>query len=174
MTEAAAERAVRETDHFALFDLPPAFDLDLEQLQHRYHELQKRHHPDRREASDRDALLSARLNEAYRQLRSPVGRALCLLQRLGVQVEDNGKRLDAGQLQQQFELRAELEQAASTDQLDDLRSRARALLEDSGRAFADAWQKRDAGLAQRHYLQMLFTDRFVVAINQREDELLEI
>lgn len=67
--------------HFALFQMQPAFQLDLDQLSARYLELARGVHPDRfadaSEAEQRRALeQSANLNEAYQTLKSPAKRAL--------------------------------------------------------------------------------------------------
>lgn len=70
--------------HYALFELQPAFDLDLEQLSARYRELARKVHPDRfadaGESEQRQAIeQSANLNEAYQTLKSPSRRARYLL-----------------------------------------------------------------------------------------------
>lgn len=67
--------------HFALFDLQPGFNLDLDQLAVRYRELARGVHPDRfADASEREQRLaleqSAGLNEAYQTLKNPSKRAL--------------------------------------------------------------------------------------------------
>ena len=70
--------------HFALFELQPSFNLDLDQLATRYRELARSVHPDRfADASEREQRLaleqSASLNEAYQTLKSPPKRARYLL-----------------------------------------------------------------------------------------------
>src|SRR5690606_40089685 len=76
VANAAAARASTSEDavgipcHYALFELQPAFDLDLEQLSARYRELARKVHPDRfadaGESEQRQAIeQSANLNEAY-------------------------------------------------------------------------------------------------------------
>ena len=70
--------------HFALFDLQPAFRLDLDQLAARYRELARSVHPDRfadaDEREQRAALEhSASLNEAYQVLKNASARARYLL-----------------------------------------------------------------------------------------------
>ena len=71
-------------DHFALFDLSPAFRLDAALLDRRYLELQSQVHPDRfassGEAQRRVSLQWAtRVNEAYQTLKKPLSRAAYLL-----------------------------------------------------------------------------------------------
>jgi len=76
-------------DYFALFGLPRRYRFDPEQLDRSYRALQHKIHPDRfatgEEAQRRLALQSsARVNEAYRALRDPVGRAQYLLSLRGI------------------------------------------------------------------------------------------
>ena len=67
-------------NYFALFGLPQRYGFDPEQLDAAYRALQRVVHPDRYaaagDAERRVALQSsARVNEAYRALKDPVGRA---------------------------------------------------------------------------------------------------
>ena len=76
-------------DYFALFGLPPRYRFDAARLDAAYRALQTQVHPDRfaaaGEGERRLALQSsARVNEAYRALKDPVGRAQYLLSLHGV------------------------------------------------------------------------------------------
>jgi len=78
--------------HFELFGLPVRFALDAAALDRRYRELQREVHPDRF-ASAPDAerrvsmQLATRVNEAYQTLKSPLRRAVYILQLRGVDPE---------------------------------------------------------------------------------------
>jgi molecular chaperone HscB len=79
-------------NHFELFALPARFAVDAEALEARYHELQREVHPDRFAAapdSERrvSMQLATRVNEAYRTLKSPLKRAVYILQLRGVDPE---------------------------------------------------------------------------------------
>ena len=68
-----------EADHFALLALPRRLDLDLADLERRYHDAARLVHPDRHQAASaadqaRSVTASAALNRAYRTLRDPVER----------------------------------------------------------------------------------------------------
>jgi molecular chaperone HscB len=83
-------------DHFALFDFPPAFALDMAALDQRYRDIQARVHPDKHahlsDAEQRVAMQHAtHANEAYQTLKSPLKRAQYMLHLRGVdpQVERN-------------------------------------------------------------------------------------
>lgn len=77
------------SDHFALFGLAKAYDIDAGALQTRFRELQRMLHPDRfaqAPAAERSAsaFLASRLNEAYATLRDPLTRAHYFLQLHGI------------------------------------------------------------------------------------------
>jgi len=76
-------------NHFELFGLPARFAVDTAALEARYHELQREVHPDRfaaaSEAERRMSMqLATRVNEAYQTLKSPLRRAVYILQLRGV------------------------------------------------------------------------------------------
>lgn len=76
-------------NHFELFGLPARFAVDPAALDARYRELQREVHPDRFAAASRaeqrvSMQLATRVNEAYRTLKSPLRRAVYVLQLRGV------------------------------------------------------------------------------------------
>lgn len=78
-------------NHFELFDLPAAFNIDAAVLQQRYRKLQQTLHPDRfANGTEREKLLAvqrtAQLNDAYQTLRSPLLRAEYLLALRGIEL----------------------------------------------------------------------------------------
>ncbi len=101
-------------NHFELFGLPVAFEVDTARLAETYRELQRALHPDRfANASDRERRLSvqqaAQVNEAYQILRSPLRRARYLLELRGVEFDDEKQtHLDPEFLMTQMELREAL------------------------------------------------------------------
>ncbi len=75
-------------EYFRRFGLEPRWDLDLQDLERRFHSLSRALHPDRYARSspqERRAALdaSARLNDAWRTLKDPFLRAEYLLRELG-------------------------------------------------------------------------------------------
>jgi len=75
--------------HFELFGLLERFSIDVAALEARYHELQREVHPDRfaaaPDAERRVSMqLATRVNEAYQTLKSPLKRAVYILQLRGV------------------------------------------------------------------------------------------
>ena len=99
---------------FELFGVPVAYEVNLEQVQHRYLDLQKTVHPDKfANASDQEKRISmqqtSRINEAYNALRHPVDRAIYLLSLKGIDLNlENETTMDATFLMAQMEMREEL------------------------------------------------------------------
>jgi molecular chaperone HscB len=79
-------------NHFELFGVPVQFAVDAAELDRRYHELQREVHPDRfAAAADTERRVSmqlaTRVNEAYQTLKSPLKRAVYILQLRGADPE---------------------------------------------------------------------------------------
>ncbi len=77
------------TDPFSALGVAPRYDLDLGALERQHRELSRALHPDRyvgRSASERREALGRAIavNDAWRVLRDPVGRAEALLEKLGM------------------------------------------------------------------------------------------
>jgi len=104
-------------NHFQIFGVPARFEIDLESLETRYHELQREVHPDRfasaSQAEQRVSMqLATRVNEAYRTLKSPLRRAGYLLQLHGVDPEfETNTAMPTEFLADQMDRRERLEKA---------------------------------------------------------------
>ncbi|MDH5649874.1 MAG: Fe-S protein assembly co-chaperone HscB [Gammaproteobacteria bacterium] len=101
-------------NYFELFGIPKSFEIDNTQLTGRYHDLQRRFHPDKyANASDQERRLSmqvtAQINEALQTLRDPVRRGRYLLMLAGIEMNDEtDTKMDPGFLMEQMELREAL------------------------------------------------------------------
>lgn len=121
-TSAAAAKALT-SNHFELFGIAPAYALDLERLEQAYRGIQSNVHPDRfAHAGDAErrasVQMTARVNEAYRTLRSPVQRAAYLLVLNGVDLGlETSTAMPREFLAAQMELRERLEGARDADAL---------------------------------------------------------
>lgn len=105
-------------DPFAVFDLPPRFDLDTQALLQKFLAAAAATHPDRfvdlldqADAADRSALI----NQAYRTLSDPEARAHALLALRGGPAAADDKALPPTLLMEMMELREELETAIKAD-----------------------------------------------------------
>ncbi|MDO4907268.1 Fe-S protein assembly co-chaperone HscB [Neisseria sp.] len=107
------------TQHFALFKLEPAFDIDVEMLEQTYRSLAARFHPDKYAAASafeqkQAVMMASAVNEAYRVLKNPTERAACLLQLHGIEADAPEHTTFAPEfLMQQMEWRETLEEARS-------------------------------------------------------------
>jgi molecular chaperone HscB len=73
------------SQHFTLFQLEPAFDIDTAALEQTYRSLAARFHPDRHAAASafeqkQAMMMASAVNEAYRILKNPIDRAAYLLE----------------------------------------------------------------------------------------------
>lgn len=114
-------------DYFSVFALVPALNLDLGMLEHQFHKLSRKLHPDRfARASDNEKDWSladtALLNDAYRTLKDPIRRTEYLLKLRGAEIgeEHAGKDRPGGRrdpsrvpddlLEEAFDLNLQLEE----------------------------------------------------------------
>jgi molecular chaperone HscB len=109
-------------DYFSVFGLEPKLNLNLPELEHEFHRLSRKLHPDRfARALDNEKQWSladtALLNDAYRTLKDPLRRTEYLLKLLGAEVSavderKEGKSAKAPDdlLEEVFELNMQLEE----------------------------------------------------------------
>ncbi len=156
-------------NYFALFQMTPAFALDIAALDAAYRELQGRVHPDKfvaaTDAEKRVAMQWAtRANEAYQTLKNPLRRAayLCELNGVDLGIESNTAMAPAF-LMQQMTWREALDEARHSRDLDaleslntELRSERKRQLDDIG-ALLDSGSYAAAGERVR---QLMFVERF--------------
>ena len=118
-------------NYFSLFDISPAFDLDLRKLNAKYRELALAFHPDKfvnaDSTSQRQAVQkSTQLNEAYKTLKNPVTRAAYLLNTHFLAplnqsfVMEQYHVTDTELLMEQIEYREQLAQISKGEQLEQL------------------------------------------------------
>ncbi len=156
-------------NHFALFQMTPAFAIDAAALDAAYRELQGRVHPDKfaaaTDAEKRVAMQWAtRANEAYQTLKHPLKRAayLCELNGIDLGIESNTAMAPAF-LMQQMEWREALDEARESRDIGALESLEAELRAERQRQLTEigAW------LAGGHYdkagervRQLMFVERF--------------
>ncbi len=173
-------------NHFELFGLPVAYDIDAQQLADRYRELQRSLHPDRfANASDRERRLSiqhaAQVNEAFQTLKSTFRRARYLLQLKGVEFDDEKEtHLDPAFLMEQMELRealAEVRTAADplaglNNIMADIKARQKKMEGELRQMFAeDSEDNRNE--AKQQVQKMQFLIRLQQEAEDMEEELLD-
>ena len=174
------------SNFFELFCLPVSFDVDLNQVQQRYMELQKQVHPDKfANASDQEKRLSIQqtswLNEAQATLKDPVLRAGYLLKLKGIDFSmENSTTMDAAFLMQQLEIRERLENISSEpeslDALDALAKETRANMDEVMRGFAESYEADRLDESREWVRKLQFMQKAIKEINtltaKIEDELM--
>ena len=155
--------------YFSVFGLVPRLDLDLGMLEHEFHKLSRKLHPDRfARASENEKEWSladtALLNDAYRTLRDPIRRTEYLLKLHGAEIgeEHSGKdrrdpsRVPADLLEEVFDLNMQLEEMRANKKmgeddpglkqsLQEAKKKFDGLLDDVDRTLRAQWKTWDEG-----------------------------
>ncbi len=138
-------------DYFSVFGLEPRLDLDLGSLEHEFHRLSRKLHPDRfARAAENEKQWSladtALLNDAYRTLRDPITRTEYLLKLHGAEIgeEHAGKdrkgqadpsRVPADLLEEVFDLNMQLEEMRMSRKMGETDEQLQRSLEQAERKF---------------------------------------
>ena len=109
-------------EYFEVFGLEPILNLDLGELQKKFHQLSRQYHPDyhtRATSEERERALhmTALLNDAYRILKDATKRAEYLVRSKGFVVD--GSKVPQALLAEVFEINEEMEQLRSARQSGD-------------------------------------------------------
>jgi molecular chaperone HscB len=167
-----------QSNDFELFQLTEQFAQDRAQLDARWKDLQREAHPDKfashGAAAQRVAMQwSVRINEAYQRLKDPVKRAayICELHHAPINAENN-TAMPSAFLMQQIELREELDEANTAEDLDKISQqsneyRHKQLLEIE--QLLD--QKKDYLSAAHAVRALMFIERFAQDIEARYELL---
>jgi len=112
---------------FDLFSLPTNFSIDLDTLEKKYFEFQKKFHPDKSGDKSDEIEQSIAINEAYEVLLSPLKRAAHILRLNGLDVENDvaAPKVDQATLLEVFEMRESGDLSAK-----DLSQKIKSLLEE--------------------------------------------
>lgn len=99
--------------YFEIFGLPPKIELNAAELQRRFHELSRQHHPDFHTtrsgaAQERAVRTTALLNDAYRTLRDPALRVEYLVRTHGFSID--GSKVPQALLAEVFGINEQLEE----------------------------------------------------------------
>ena len=162
-------------NYFELFQIPVSLNLDTAQLAVRYRELQRQYHPDRFAHHPEEQLKavqwSSRLNTAYEALNTPVNRASYLLELADHPISLNTSIADTDFLMSQLELREQMDEANSVEQLVGLRLEVEEWLQSLAREFVLDYNDEDWSEAQDTVRKMHFMANFLADIRQHEDKL---
>ncbi|WP_226662673.1 Fe-S protein assembly co-chaperone HscB [Microbulbifer aggregans] len=171
-----------QQNHFEIFGLPVAFEVDRQALAKRYRELQQEFHPDRFAAkSEREQMLSmqyaAQINEANNTLKDPVQRAAYLLQLAGVEINPEQTTADGEFLMQQMILRERLEEVRDASnpesELEVLSVEAGELLKAQEQAFSSALAANALDEAKGALLKLQFLAKLQSQLEALEEDLFD-
>ena len=149
-------------DYFSVFGLVPRLDLDLGMLEHEFHKLSRKLHPDRfgrASANEKEWSLAgtALLNDAYRTLRDPIRRAEYVLKLHGAAIgeEHSGKdrkdpsRAPADLLEEVFDLNVQLEEMRAAHKMGEEDTALKASLTQAQKKFNDLLDDVDRDLREQ-------------------------
>jgi len=149
-------------DYFSVFDLQQKLNLDLAALEHEFHRLSRRVHPDRfARAGDNERQWSladtALLNDAYRTLKDPLRRTEYLLKLEGAEIgeEHSGRdkkdpsRAPADLLEEVFDLNMQLEEMRMARKMGETDTELQASLEQAKMKFDVLLEDVDGELRQQ-------------------------
>jgi len=151
------------SDFFAIFGIPKALGLDVNDLQARFYKLSRVLHPDhysRKSDTERECSnqATAKLNDAWRTLRDPVARAEYVLSLEGLEVaEQKSKDVPPELLEEVFEMNMALEELRMGD------ASARPALVDAKKKFIGLREQIDLGLANLFTRYDLTQDRAILS-----------
>jgi molecular chaperone HscB len=80
---------LEKLNHFEKFDFPPKFEINLDDLENKYLELQQKFHPDTNLDQTTAEINSIFINQAYKILKNPILRAIYLLQLQGIDIDSD-------------------------------------------------------------------------------------
>ena len=173
---------------FSVFGLVPRLNLDLGMLEHQFHKLSRKLHPDRfaragENEKEWSLAQSSLLNDAYRTLKEPLTRTYYLLKLHGAEIGEEfaGKdkkdpsRVPADLLEEVFELNMALEEVRSGDesarpQLEEAEANFTQMMSEIGQQLETLFAKYDAApsretlgeirgvLNRRKYIQNLVNE----------------
>ncbi|MBL0318084.1 MAG: Fe-S protein assembly co-chaperone HscB [Alphaproteobacteria bacterium] len=160
--------------YFELLDVPETFDVDSQVLEKHYLEIQQRVHPDQfanRSASDKERSLDyiTHVNDAYFILSSPIKRAIHLLNRFGVWMDNDELAISKNPalLMEVMELReavAEAKDFAGLNQLIiDLKQKEKKLEQ----ALHDAFSSKNWAEAAKETLTLQYISKIVKDARQQ-------
>lgn len=160
-------------NHFELFNLPVALDIDLAALKTEFLKLQQQYHPDKAEDKDQALIKSSEINQAFKALSNVDSRAAYLLSlkkqdyHLDQSISDFEFLLDA------LEIREQLDDAASADDLQSLKVEVQQWIDGLVREFKIDYDDEDWGEARDTVRKLRFFVKVMSDIDKAEDRFLD-
>ncbi len=160
-------------NHFVLFDLPPELDIDLAILKANFLKLQQQYHPDKATDKNQAMIKSSEINQAFKILSQVDSRAGYLL---ALRKEDHHldqSISDFEFLQSALEIREQLDEAATTEQLHSLKHEVQQWIDSLVREFKIDFDDEDWAEARDTVRKLRFFQKVMNDIDKAEDRLLD-
>jgi molecular chaperone HscB len=160
-------------NHFELFNLPVALDIDLAILKNQFLKLQQQYHPDKATDKDQALIKSSEINQAYKILSQVDSRAAYLLSLKKQDYHLDQSINDFEFLQSALEIREQLDEATDTEQLQTLKEEVRQWIDGLVREFKIDYQEEDWAEARDTVRKLRFFQKVLHDIDKVEDQLLD-
>ncbi|WP_326518537.1 Fe-S protein assembly co-chaperone HscB [Acinetobacter sp. CAAS 2-6] len=160
-------------NHFELFDLPVALDIDLAALKSQFLKLQQQYHPDKATDKEQALIQSSEINQAYKVLSAVDSRAAYLLSLKKQDHHLDQSIHDFEFLQSALEIREQLDEAQDSTQLQTLKDEVKQWIDGLIREFKIDYQDEDWSEARDTVRKLRFFQRVMNDIEKAEDQLLD-
>ena len=160
-------------NHFELFNLPVALDVDLHALKTQFLTLQQQYHPDKAEDKEQALIVSSDINQAFKVLSQVDSRAAYLLSLKKQDYHLDQSISDFEFLQDALEIREQLEDAQNESQLQSLKVEVQQWIDGLVREFQIDYQDEDWGEARDTVRKLRFFVKVMADINKAQDQLLD-
>ena len=160
-------------NHFELFNLPVALDIDLASLKSEFLKLQQQYHPDKAEDKDQALIKSSEINQAFKVLSHADSRAGYLLALKKQDHHLDQSISDFEFLQSALEIREQLDDAASTDDLVSLKKEVSQWIDGLVREFKIDYADEDWSEARDTVRKLRFFQKVMLDIDKAEDRFLD-
>ncbi|MCO8087004.1 Fe-S protein assembly co-chaperone HscB [Acinetobacter indicus] len=160
-------------NHFELFNLPVALDIDLATLKAEFLKLQQQYHPDKAEDKDQALIQSSEINQAYKVLSQIDSRAGYLLSLKKQDYHLDQSISDFEFLQSALEIREQLDDARSADELASLKTEVQQWIDGLVREFKIDYADEDWGEARDTVRKLRFFQKVMTDIDKAEDRFLD-
>jgi len=160
-------------NHFELFNLPVALDIDLATLKAEFLKLQQQYHPDKAEDKDQALIQSSEINQAYKVLSQVDSRAGYLLSLKKQDYHLDQSISDFEFLQSALEIREQLDDARSADELASLKTEVQQWIDGLVREFKIDYADEDWGEARDTVRKLRVFQKVMTDIDKAEDRFLD-
>ena len=160
-------------NHFELFNLPVALDIDFATLKAEFLKLQQQYHPDKAEDKDQALIKSSEINQAFKQHSAIASRAAYLLSLKKQNYHLYQSIHDFEFLQDALEIREQLDDASAAEDLQSLKVEVQQWIDGLVREFKIDYAEEDWAEARDTVRKLRFFIKVMADIDKAEDRFLD-